>query len=43
MGKRLGGGYSEGAERRHTMSNVFYVIGVTVVAFAVLGWSPCSR
>jgi hypothetical protein len=25
-------------ERRHTMSNVFYVIGVVVVVFAILGY-----
>jgi hypothetical protein len=26
------------AGREHTMSNVFYVIGVVVVAFAILGY-----
>jgi hypothetical protein len=38
MGRRVGRDYSGGAGRRHTMSNVFYVIGVVVVAFAILGY-----
>jgi hypothetical protein len=38
MGRRVVRDYSGGAGRRQTMSNVFYVIGVVVVAFAILGY-----
>jgi hypothetical protein len=34
----VGWHYSEGEERRHTMGNIFYIIGVVVVVLAILGY-----
>jgi hypothetical protein len=38
MGRRAGRHYSEGEERRLTMNNIFYIIGVVVVVLAILGY-----
>ena len=38
MGRRVAWHYSEGEERRHTMGNIFYIIGVVVVVLAILGY-----
>jgi hypothetical protein len=38
MGRRVGWHYREGDERRHTMGNIFYIIGVVVVVLAILGY-----
>ena len=37
MGSRAMPHYSEGEERRQTMGNIFYIIGVVVV-LAILGY-----
>ena len=38
MGRRVGSHYSPREGRRHTMGNIFYIIGVVVVVLAILGY-----